>query len=146
MDTELILIVGDPVARAKTVSDRFPHLNQTEIAWVADNFDIIATSPVFEYDTGGNALKVVTHFRKVHLPEPLRIDGTLLSIPRDDPGRVNIIYSIDYLPTVMVGVPLLPALRNMVRMASVSDPDFLSRRRTERVVEVLSSPGPQPSM
>ncbi len=131
MDTELTLIVGDPAARAKIVRDRFPDLNHTEVAWVADNFDMIATTPVFEYDMGGYLHRVTMYPRNVNLPESLR------SIPKDDPGRVNIIYSIDYLPEVIVGVLQRPTLRNLVRMASVIDPDFLSRRRAERISEVL---------
>lgn len=146
MDAELTHILGDPAERAGTVRDRFPHLDPAEVAWVVDNFDMIATCPVFEYDMGGRAHRVSVHSRKVHLPEPLRIEGTLLSIPRDDPGRVNIIYSLDYAPTVIVGAPP-PARRSVVRMASVQDPDFRARRRAQRIGEVLSPPGPghQPS-
>jgi hypothetical protein len=132
MDTELILIVGDLVARTKIVRDRFPDLNHTEVAWVADNFDMIATTPVFEYDMGGYLHRVTMYTRNVNLPKSLR------SIPKDDPGRVNILYSIDYLPEVIVGVLQRPTLRNLVRMASVMDPDFLSRRRVERINGVLS--------
>ena len=132
MDTELILIVGDLVARTKIVRDRFPDLNHTEVAWVADNFDMIATTPVFEYDMGGYLHRVTMYTRNVNLPKSLR------SIPKDDPGRVNILYSIDYLPEVIVGVLQRPTLRNLVRMASVIDPDFLSRRRVERINGVLS--------
>jgi hypothetical protein len=132
MDTELTLIVGDLVARTKIVRDRFPDLNHTEVAWVADNFDMIATTPVFEYDMGGYLHRVTMYTRNVNLPKSLR------SIPKDDPGRVNILYSIDYLPEVIVGVLQRPTLRNLVRMASVMDPDFLSRRRVERINGVLS--------
>ena len=41
------------------------------------------------------------------------------------------------IPTVIVGVLQRPALRNLVRMASVMDPYFLSRRRVERISDVL---------
>lgn len=133
----LTLIHGDQATRRETVSGRFPNLDRAEVAWVVDNFDMIADCPVFEYDMGGRAHRVSVHSRKVHLPEPLRIEGTLLSIPRDDPGRVNIIYSLDYTPTVIVGAPP-PARRNVVRMASVQDPEFRARRRADRLGEALS--------
>jgi hypothetical protein len=124
----LIHIMGDSTARAKIVRDRFPHLDIDEVNWVVDNFDMIATYSVFEYDMGGRSHRVMTNPRRVSLPKP---------IFKDDADTVNIIYSLEHPPAVIAGVTTY-ASRSVVTMASVKDPELKARRRAEKISELLN--------
>jgi len=124
----LIYIMGDTTARANIVRDRFPHLDIDEVNWVVDNFDMIATYSVFEYDMGGRIHRVMTNPRRVSLPKP---------IFKDDADTVNIIYSLEHPPAVIAGVTTY-ASRSVVTMASVKDPDLKARLRAEKIREILN--------
>ncbi len=126
MKTDLIYIMGDATARAKIVRDRFPHLSDVEVVWVVDNFDMIATSSVFEYDIGGRIHRVMTNPRNVFLPKP---------IFKDDADTVNIIYSLEHPPAI-AGVTTYT--NSVVTMAYVKDPDFNARLRAEKISELLN--------
>jgi hypothetical protein len=123
----LIYIMGDTIARANIVRDRFPHLSDVEVVWVVDNFDMIATYSVFEYDMGGRIHRVMTNPRRVSLPKP---------IFKDDADTVNIIYSLEHPPAVIAGVTTYA--NSVVTMASVKDPDLKARLRAEKISELLN--------
>ncbi len=118
--------MGDATARAKIVRDRFPHLSDVEVVWVVDNFDMIATYSVFEYDMGGRTHRVMTNPRNVFLPKP---------IFKDDADTVNIIYSLEHPPAI-AGVTTYNNC--VVTMAYVKDPDFNARLRAEKIREILN--------
>jgi hypothetical protein len=128
MKTGLIHIMGDSTARANIVRDRFPHLDIDEVNWVVDNFDMIATYSVFEYDMGGRIHRVMTNPRRVSLPKP---------IFKDDADTVNIIYSLEHPPAVIAGVTTY-ASRSVVTMSSVKDPELKARLRAEKIREILN--------
>ncbi len=122
----LIYIMGDATARAKIVRDRFTHLSDVEVVWVVDNFDMIATYSVFEYDMGGRIHRVMTNPRNVFLPKP---------IFKDDAETVNIIYSLEHPPAI-AGVTTYT--NSVATMAYVKDPDFNARLRAEKISELLN--------
>ncbi len=122
----LIYIMGDSTARAKIVRDRFTHLSDVEVVWVVDNFDMIATYSVFEYDMGGRIHRVMTNPRNVFLPKP---------IFKDDADTVNIIYSLEHPPAI---AGITTYTNSVVTMAYVKDPDFNARLRAEKIREILN--------
>ncbi len=126
IEMSLIYIMGDATARAKIVRDRFPHLSDVEVVWVVDNFDMIATYSVFEYDMGGRIHRVMTNPRNVFLTKP---------IFKDDADTVNIIYSLEHPPAI---AGITTYTNSVVTMAYVKDPDFNARLRAEKIREILN--------
>ncbi len=128
-------ITGDSLQRMQTVRVNFSDMNDLELAWVADNFDMISDSPALRLSDGRMVVLYVTRVN-MHAPMQARYGlGTL-----DE--SVRIIYSVDADPLGLPGVDATRGHRPFVRWAEVVDPYFRQRMRCERIGAVLSPPPP----
>ena len=124
----LMPIDGHLSARTRTVRDRFPNLDDSQVAWVAQNFDFIVDSPVFAYqDEEGGQWAAETHNRRVAEDSYLR----------REPGLITIIYSFILIMT-FEAISLRRVYVWNVKMTSIQDSEFLSKRRSDRIWDALS--------
>jgi hypothetical protein len=128
MSNKLTFIEGAAEQRRLIVGAAMPGIGAAEVAWVADNFDVITEDLVFSWDSG-----LDTRTFRVG-PYVVNVNGPL----KTQFAFGDHLFGTD---TVMVlhSIVRAGAVSHTAWFAWISDPEHRARRRAERLSLALTS-------